>query len=103
MSVTTHSSVPHTATVEMSCLDSTAAPMVNCTFHQASLNAPVYHTKTVNVEGGKNIGKRLHVVNFTFTLLDEGQLAFSSEGKHTPAVERNGKNAPVISIITLGD
>lgn len=29
---------------------------------------------------GTNIGKRLHVVNFTFTLLEEGALAYSAEG-----------------------
>ena len=72
---------------------------------QASPNAPVYRTKTVNVklsEGGTNISKKLHVVNFTFTLLEEGQLAYSSEGNHTLAIERNGKNTPITSITSLG-
>ena len=32
------------------------------------------------------IGKRLHVVTFTFTLLDEGQRACSYEGNHVLAV-----------------
>ena len=31
---------------------------------------------------GTMIGKRLHVENFTFTLLDEGSAAYSSEGNH---------------------
>lgn len=35
---------------------------------------------------GTNIGKRLHVVTFTFTLLDEGRKAYSSEGNHILAV-----------------
>ena len=35
---------------------------------------------------GTNIGKRLHVVNFTFTLLEEGALAFSAEGNHPLAI-----------------
>ena len=35
---------------------------------------------------GTNIGKRLHVVTFTFTLLEEGNKAHSSEGNHILAV-----------------
>ena len=35
---------------------------------------------------GTNIGKRLHVVNFTFTLLEEGALAYSAEGNHPLAI-----------------
>ena len=31
---------------------------------------------------GTNIGKRLHVINFTFTLLEEGPLAHSCHGNH---------------------
>ena len=30
---------------------------------------------------GTNIGKRLHVVNFAFTLLDEGDKAYSAAGE----------------------
>ena len=30
---------------------------------------------------GTNIGKRLHVVNFGFTLLEEGDKAYSAAGK----------------------
>ena len=35
---------------------------------------------------GTSLGKRLHVVNVTFTLLDEGQLAQSERGNHLLAV-----------------
>jgi len=35
---------------------------------------------------GTNIGKRLHVVTFTFTLLEEGNKAHSSDGNHILAV-----------------
>ena len=35
---------------------------------------------------GTWIGKRLHVLNITFTVLDEGVLAYSSEGNHTLAL-----------------
>lgn len=31
---------------------------------------------------GTNIGKRLHVVNFGFTILDEGEPAYSAAGNH---------------------
>ena len=35
---------------------------------------------------GTSIGKRLHVINFTFTLLDEGDKAYSYEGNHSLAI-----------------
>ena len=35
---------------------------------------------------GTNIGKRLHVVNFGFTILDEGELAYSAAGNHCIAI-----------------
>ena len=35
---------------------------------------------------GTKIGKRLHIVNFTFTLLQEGSAAHSSQGNHFLAV-----------------
>ena len=31
---------------------------------------------------GTNIGKHLHVVNFAFTLLDEGEKAYTASGNH---------------------
>lgn len=38
------------------------------------------------------IGKRLHVVNFTFTLLEEGARAYASEGNHTLAIFKSHEN-----------
>ena len=35
---------------------------------------------------GANIGKHLHVVNFAFTILDEGDLAYSAAGNHCIAI-----------------
>ena len=35
---------------------------------------------------GTNIGKRLHVVNFGFTILDEGDKAYSAAGNHCLAI-----------------
>ena len=44
-------------------------------------------TVRVKLSGdGTNIGKRLHVVNFGFTLLDEGCKAWSCEGNHCLAI-----------------
>ena len=37
---------------------------------------------------GTYIGKRLHVVNFTFTILDEGRKAFSVEGNYCLAINQ---------------
>lgn len=52
-------------------------------------------TKKVRVKlsgDGTNIGKRLHVINFTFTLLDEGSVAYGYEGNHTLAVLKEPEN-----------
>ena len=38
------------------------------------------------------IGKRLHVINFTYTLLDEGDKAYSYEGNHPLAICRAGES-----------
>ena len=35
---------------------------------------------------GTNIGKHLHVVNFAFTILDEGDAAYSASGNHCIAI-----------------
>ena len=37
---------------------------------------------------GTFVGKRLHVVNFTFTILDEGRRAHSSDGNYCLAIFR---------------
>ena len=45
-----------------------------CLHQQAPPNAAFYRTKTVNVKlSGDGTNKRLHVVNFTFTLLEESR------------------------------
>ena len=50
-------------------------------------------TLRVKLSGdGTNIGKHLHVINFTFTLLEEGTLAHSPEGNHPLAVIRESEN-----------
>ena len=38
------------------------------------------------------IGKRLHVINITYTLLDEGDKAYSFEGNHLLAIFRFPEN-----------
>ena len=44
-------------------------------------------TLRVKLSGdGTRIGKRLHVTNFTFTILDEGPIAHTSEGNHILAI-----------------
>ena len=35
---------------------------------------------------GTNIGKHLHVINFTFTVIEEGSLAYGCEGNHSLAI-----------------
>ncbi len=54
-----------------------------------SADAPFKLSKKVQVKlsgDGTKIGKRLRVVNFTFTLLDEGSKAYSFEGNHILAI-----------------
>ena len=54
----------------------------------SSVSAPFIHKKTVQVKlsgDETKIGKRLHIVAFTFTLLDENQ-ACSVAGNHILAV-----------------
>ena len=41
---------------------------------------------------GTSIGKRLHVINFTYTLLDDGDQAHSFEGNHPLAIFREQEN-----------
>lgn len=52
-------------------------------------DSPLIRDKKVRVKltgDGTNIGKHLHVVNFAFTILDEGDLAYSSAGNHCIAI-----------------
>lgn len=39
-----------------------------------------------------NIGKRLHVVNITFTILEEGRKAMTADGNHLVAVMKVPEN-----------
>ena len=61
----------------------------------ASLDAPFRQQKLLRVKlsgDGTNIGKHLHVMNITFTLLDEGSLAYSAEGNHALAIIKEQEN-----------
>ena len=44
------------------------------------------------VHGGTTIGKLLHIVNFTYVLLDEGEKAYCAEGNHSLAIFREQEN-----------
>ena len=48
---------------------------------------------------GTNIGKHLHVVNFAFTLLDEGDAAYSASGNHCIAILKESENQRWVSKI----
>ena len=41
---------------------------------------------------GTNFSKNLHLVNFTFPLLEEGALAYSAEGNHPLAIMKQSEN-----------
>ena len=52
-------------------------------------DASFIRDRTVRVKltgDGTNIGKHLHVVNFTFTILDEGDLVYGAAGNHCIAI-----------------
>lgn len=58
---------------------------------KSSADAPFRVNKKVWVKlsgDGTTIGKRLHVINFTFTLLNKGEQAYSAEGNHSLAIFR---------------
>ena len=61
-----------------------------CTLLQtAQPDAPFRIQQKVRVKlsgDGTWVGKRLHLVNFTFTLLEEGSAAHSHEGNHALAI-----------------
>ena len=51
------------------------------------------HKIRVKLSGdGTNIGKRLYVINITFTMLDEGGKAMSADGNHLIAVIKESEN-----------
>ena len=41
---------------------------------------------------GTNIGKHLHIMNFAFTFLDEGDLAYSAAGNHCIAIFKEAES-----------
>lgn len=41
---------------------------------------------------GTNVGKRLHVVNITFTILEEGSKAMTADGNHIIAIIKVPEN-----------
>jgi hypothetical protein len=43
-------------------------------------------------EDGTNVGKRLHVVNITFTILDEGSKAMAADRNHVIAIIKEPEN-----------
>lgn len=46
---------------------------------------------------GTRIGKRLHVTNFTFNILDEGPEAHTSEGNHILTIVKVPRNTKILS------
>lgn len=51
------------------------------------------HKIRVKLSGdGTNVGKRLHVINVTFTILDEGAKAMSADGNHLVAIIKEPEN-----------
>lgn len=51
------------------------------------------HKICVKLSGdGTNVGKRLHVINVTFTILDEGSKAMSADGNHLIAIIKEPEN-----------
>ena len=58
-------------------------------------NASFLRDRKVRVKltgDGTNIGKHLHVVNFAFTILDEGDLAYSAAGNHCIAIFKEAEH-----------
>ena len=46
----------------------------------------IFERHFISISNSCILGKRLHVINFTFTLLDEGEKAYSYEGNHPLAI-----------------
>ncbi len=68
---------------------------VGCLLKSSTPDASFRTEKKLKIKlsgDGTNIGKRLHVVNFTFTLLDEGEAAYSSDGNHCLAIIKEPEN-----------
>lgn len=61
----------------------------------SALDASFKTDKKIRVKlsgDGTKIGNRLHVINFTYVLLDEGDKAYSYEGNHSLAIFREPEN-----------
>ena len=77
------------------CLEERLVKRVTYLKHTTPPDADFKLSKVVRVKlsgDGTTIGKRLHVVNFAYTLLDEGELAHSYEGNHCLAIFRAPEN-----------
>ena len=64
-------------------------------------DAPFLQNKTLRVKlsgDGTNVGKRLHLINFTFTLLDEGSSVHSSQGNHLLAILKEPEKYDTLKI-----
>ena len=48
----------------------------------------IFERHLISISNSCILGKLLHVINFTFTLLDEGEKAYLYEGNHPLAVFR---------------
>ena len=58
-------------------------------------NAEFINNRKIRVKltgDGTNIGKQLHVINFAFTILDEGDKAYSTAGNHCIAIIKQNES-----------
>ena len=62
---------------------------IRCLIDSKEINPSVQNVISVKLTGdGTNLGRNIHVVNFAFTLLQEGALVQSPTGNHTIAILR---------------
>ncbi|KAL9970448.1 hypothetical protein ACROYT_G022824 [Oculina patagonica] len=64
-------------------------------------NSAFKHNRKIQVKltgDGTNIGKRLHVINVTFTILDEGAKAMAADGNHLVAIIKVTENYDKLAI-----
>ena len=63
--------------------------------HSTSSDSRLFTDSTVRVKltgDGTRLGKHLHVVNFAFTILEEGTKAYSPSGNHCIAILKEGED-----------
>jgi hypothetical protein len=54
----------------------------------SQVKSPSQNKVRVKLSGdGTNVGKHLHVINITFTILEEGSKAMSADGNHLVACD----------------